>query len=292
MRRWLPRLLVALAALLGAAGFGAWRYARGGFETPRSPAELDAELRPHDRSFAPAGSGPFPAVVQLHGCGGDSAQQRDWAELFAAHGLFALAVDSYRGRGISADRVCAGRALLPVVRAADALVSLAAARRDPRVDASRIALAGWSHGASSLIELLGADPPREPLPALLPQQPSLGLDGLAGVLLVYPYCGFGVRALTWRSPVPVLMLLAEQDSLADPAPCLDLAARLREAGRPVEVKVYPGVDHGFDFRRPPADWTLRRPDAEMASRAERDALEFLRRVLGADRAELRAPRSP
>ncbi len=279
MHRWLPRILVTLVVLLGAAGFTAWRYGRGGFATPRSPAALDAELRPVDRSFAPAGQGPFPAVVQLHGCGGDPVHQRDWAELFAGQGLFALAVDSYRGRGIAAEEVCAGRALLPAVRAADALVSLAAARRDPRVDASRVALAGWSHGASSLIELLGADPPHELLPALLPHEPPLGLDGLAGVLLVYPYCGFGVRLETWRSPVPVLMLLAEQDSLADPAPCLDLAARLREAGRPVEAKLYPGVDHGFDFRKRPENWNLRQPDSEMASRAERDALEFLRRVL-------------
>jgi dienelactone hydrolase len=279
VRHWLLRYSVAAIALLGALSWIGYRYARTGFVTPRSAAALDAELRPHDRAFAPAGSGPYPAVALFHGCGGDAEHQREWGEFFAHGGFFALAVDSYAGRGISPEQVCAGRALLPAVRSADALVSLAALRRDSRSDATRIALAGWSHGASALIELLASDPPSEPPPALAPGASPLGLDGLAAVVLVYPYCGIGVRTDAWRSSVPVLMQLAERDSLADPAPCLDLVARLREADKPIELRVYPGVDHAFDHATLAANTTLAPPNREMAERARRDALDFLRRAL-------------
>lgn len=276
MRRRLRLALAGLIALLALAALVIHGYGRGWFARARSARDIAQELR--ERVFAPDAFGPFPAVVQLHGCGGDPAHQQDWAELFAHHGLLAMAVDSYSGRGIRPEAVCSGRELLPSVRAADALVSLDVARQDARVDASRLVLAGWSHGASSLIEMLEADPPRGLLPALLAGDPPLTLEGLAGVVLVYPYCGFGMRREVWHSQVPVLMLLAGRDSVADPAPCADLAGRLRDAGRPVELVVYPGVNHGFDFRKLPAGSKLA-PDAAMAARAERDVLDFLRRVL-------------
>jgi dienelactone hydrolase len=282
VRRWLLRVSILAIALAAAFAAIAYRYARTGFATPRPAAALDAELRPYDRAFAPEASAPFPAVALFHGCGGDAEHQRAWGEFFARSGFFALAVDSYAGRGLTADRVCSGRALLPAVRAADALVSLAALRREARADAARIALAGWSHGASALIELLASDPPAGNPAALARGDPPLGLEGLAAVVLVYPYCGIGVRTDAWRSEVPALFQLAERDSLADPAPCLDLVTRLREAGRPVELKLYPSVDHAFDHAQLAPDTTLAPPSAEMAERARRDALDFLRRNLGVD----------
>jgi dienelactone hydrolase len=277
VRRRLLTALGVLVVLLAAAALALHGYGRGWFVRARSADKLASELR--DRVFAPAGPGPFPAVILLHGCGGDPEHQQDWSEFFARQGLLARAIDSYSGRGISPEAVCGGRALLPAVRAADALVALDSTRRDPRVDPSRVVLVGWSHGASSLIELLEADPPHEDLPALLPRQPPLGLEGLAGVVLIYPYCGLGMRHGPWRSEVPVLMLLAERDTIADPAACLDLAAGLRGAGRPIEVAVYPGAGHGFDFRAMPANSGLPPPDPELASRAEREVLAFLHRVL-------------
>src|SRR5439155_1333115 len=48
----------------------------------------------------PAGEGPFPAVVLLHGCHGVSASTRDWAGWFRERGYVALIVDSWAARGI------------------------------------------------------------------------------------------------------------------------------------------------------------------------------------------------
>jgi len=48
--------------------------------TPGAPVSIAATL------IRPAGPGPFPAVVQLHGCAGVEAQSFRWARWLAEHG--------------------------------------------------------------------------------------------------------------------------------------------------------------------------------------------------------------
>src|SRR6266511_194461 len=60
--------------------------------TPVAPQEISATL------VRPAGEGPFPAVVQLHGCGGLQAQSYRWARWLADRGYVALVVDSFGPR--------------------------------------------------------------------------------------------------------------------------------------------------------------------------------------------------
>lgn len=48
----------------------------------------------------PQGSGPFPAVVVLHGCGGFHEDMLAWADRLRRWGYVALAVDSFGPRGI------------------------------------------------------------------------------------------------------------------------------------------------------------------------------------------------
>src|SRR5262245_17353733 len=56
--------------------------------------------------YHPEGSGPFPAVVALHGCGGVngrsgslSARHADWADRLVAAGFIVLFPDSFGSRG-------------------------------------------------------------------------------------------------------------------------------------------------------------------------------------------------
>src|SRR2546426_2939572 len=65
--------------------------------TPGAPQEISATL------VRPARVGPFPAVVQLHGCGGLEAQSYRWARWLAAHGYIALVVDSFGPRAVKGD---------------------------------------------------------------------------------------------------------------------------------------------------------------------------------------------
>ena len=103
----------------------------------------------------------MPAVVLLHGSGGVSGYVDDWARSLNCLGVATLTVDSFTGRGIDTtfmNQDALGR-LSMIIDAYRAHELLA---RHPRIDASRIALMGFS---------------RVILPARnLPADPGLGLE--------------------------------------------------------------------------------------------------------------------
>ncbi len=216
-----------------------------GCATLPRPDELQPILRPHDAVYRPAGAGRFPAVVLLHGCAGVRRKDMQWAEAFRDQGYVALVVDSLSGRGITTRedrrRICVGLDLWGSTRAGDLLASLAYVRTLPFVDPARIAVVGWSHGAWAALDFLASAPPE-------------AARGLRAVVAFYPYCGIVSRARWWglRVDVPLLLLLAEADTIVDPGPCLRLAAAQAERGRSVTTKVYPEVGHVFDWLESPA----------------------------------------
>jgi dienelactone hydrolase len=100
--------------------------------------------------FAPAGDGPFPAVVVLHGCDGVGRHYRVWARRLVAWGYVALLVDSFRPRGVTT--VCNQTMLVaPQLRAFDAFNAADYLRSLPYVRADRIGVIGFSHGGSSVL---------------------------------------------------------------------------------------------------------------------------------------------
>src|SRR3981081_1743775 len=96
------RLLSTLTSLafLAAAFAAAVRLsAPQQFDIPVSGVVL------HARLFKPDGTGPFPTVIALHGCGGLNGQAeqiqpryRDWAEQLLKAGNAVLLPDSYGSR--------------------------------------------------------------------------------------------------------------------------------------------------------------------------------------------------
>jgi dienelactone hydrolase len=229
---------VAIGIALAGVRYGWW-------VEKLEPAEISALLRPNDAVFVPEGEGPFPTVLLFHGCGGVRIAMSQWAELFRDAGYAAIVVDSMKGRGLESQDVCSGRALLGSERAGDVIASLADAKQLPFVDPEQIVLAGWSHGGWSIMDLMAMDPPKE-LPHNLASLPDGGLEGIAGIVVIYPYCGFGARASAWPRSVPAFFVLAGADSVANPAPCLAVADTLSSRGHAVQVKVYDGIDHAFD----------------------------------------------
>ena len=115
--------------------------------TPGSSQEIVATL------VRPSGEGPFPAVVQLHGCAGVEAQSYRWARWFADHGYVAMVVDSFGPRGLKGD--CREGPDEPPITARfdDAFGALRYLQSLPYVDASRIGLWGGSYGG--LLTALG-----------------------------------------------------------------------------------------------------------------------------------------
>ena len=93
----------------------------------------------------PNGSGPSPAVVLLHGCGGG---WRSWTSVGASGspnwGYVTLTVDRFGPRGIThtcSERAAGCRHMHDAYRALEFLVGLSS------VDPDRVAMAGFSQGA-------------------------------------------------------------------------------------------------------------------------------------------------
>ena len=107
----------------------------------------------------PPGKGPFPAVVYLHGSGGDRTELLVPATWMAARGVVALTLTMPADpapTGSATERLVAQRqgvvdSVVAARRAVDALQSL------PQVDRSRIGLVGWSSGARIGAILAGID---------------------------------------------------------------------------------------------------------------------------------------
>src|SRR5262249_54696937 len=55
---------------------------------------------------------------------------------------------------------------------------------------------------------------------------------------------------TYRTTVPLLMLVGGKDDWTPPAPCEDLAQGAIRAKQPVEITVYPDALHSFDGLAP------------------------------------------
>jgi dienelactone hydrolase len=126
------------------------------------------DLVAHLQVIRPDGPGPFPVVVQRHGCGGVQPLQRRYAEAARAAGVAAVILDSLAPRGIGRHEACAtvctGLRLRGGERAGDLTAILDWLDDQPWADRTRLAAAGWSHGGWSIMEALAA---RTPHPALL-----------------------------------------------------------------------------------------------------------------------------
>jgi dienelactone hydrolase len=245
---------VALLWLAVAAGNTYLRYA-GWTVLAQNPAALEAKLSPFFRITHPEGAGPFPTALLFSGCDGPQDNLDRWAEMLKEAGWAAIIVDSHGPRGlVDHERwrlVCAGQLMLGSERAGDVLVSLAAARRMEFVDPERIVLIGASHGGWAITELLVFEAARElPFGLTAPPEGSVEhpLEGVRGIILLYPYCGPANRArkVGWRFQAPVLMLLAGNDVVAPADDCLALAEAVRAQGVVVDATVFPEVTHGFD----------------------------------------------
>ncbi len=182
----------------------------------------------------PAGPGPFPAVVVLHGCGGFHADMIAWADRLRSWGYVALAVDSFGPRGIELN--CSSFAEQP----SDSFRALHYLAGQPFVRADAVAVMGFSMGGGSVL----ADLESGAIAHLHPEKFR------AGVAL-YPTCDGASGIMT----APVLVLIGQLDDWAHASACEDMAAGKSAIGTSrapgdrsmVKLIVYPGAHHGYDI---------------------------------------------
>ncbi|KAA5802423.1 prolyl oligopeptidase family serine peptidase [Alkalicaulis satelles] len=218
--------------------------------------------------------GPVPAVVLLSGCGGVRDVQDDYARAANAQGWAALIVDSHAARGIgrtgSRLLVCTGLRMRGQARADDVFAALDLLRADARIDASALALAGWSHGGWTVLDAMAS--------AEAGERGEGAFEGVRGAFVVYPYCGAIIRAR--RDPVgaafPVQPLLAGRDLIASARDCERLFTRQRSKGALIRPSIlFDQATHAFDAEDQPWDPRMRY-DADEAAEAHALFRRFLR----------------
>lgn len=203
---------------------------------PREAAGQPIERRADRPLDKPAGR--LPAIILLHGSGGLSTHEQDYAERFEEAGYATLVMDSFAARGVQ-DTVATPAAVTPWSMLVDAYRALALLQSHPRIDPARIALVGWSKGgmvadwASRMRYRKALHPEAQP--------------GFAGHVAFYPWCG-EQQVPVALTGAPMLYLVGQNDDWTGAEPCRDYAARAVAAGFPVRLHVFAGADHGFDHR--------------------------------------------
>ena len=199
--------------------------------------------------FSPAGAGPHPAIVMLHGRAGPysanvnsgctlvarsvnspcnaaalSKRHEMWGEYWAARGVVALLVDSFgpRGKAHGFGRFTHGNADRDdvnekTVRPLDAEGALAWLRTRSDVIAGSIFLQGWSNGGSTLLNVI--------------YRQGMQTTGFRAALAFYPGCGQeALLGPVLATAVPVTMFLGSEDEEVSPVICQHVAERSRNAG--------------------------------------------------------------
>jgi dienelactone hydrolase len=181
----------------------------------------------------PAGPGPFPAVLVLHGCAGLGPLEHVVVAGLAREGFVALAIDTLKPQGVT--NACEGAVKGAIrISAGYAAASLAWLAAQPDVRANELGVVGYSMGAIEILDLI------DPFAAHAPP------PGLRAAVAYYPACRARDGAST---TLPLLILDGDADDWTPSGPCQDLAKAAIAAGKTVEITTYPGATHNFNTPR-------------------------------------------
>jgi dienelactone hydrolase len=182
------------------------------------------------------GAGRLPVVVLIHGSGGMGPNVEYWVREFNAMGISTFALDGFTGRGmisVNTNQALLGRLsfVLDAYRVLDMLA------KHPRVDASRIALMGFSRGGQAA---LYASLKR------FYQMWNKSDAEFAAYIPFYPDCMTTYTSDTEVADKPIRIFHGAPDDYNPVAPCKAFVARLRGAGHDVVLTEYPNAWHAFD----------------------------------------------
>ena len=181
----------------------------------------------------------YPAVIVVHGLGGyrDSHEGYVAAELRKV-GFATLTYDSFAARGTTGAALQGSSGyLMPGI--ADAYAALRLLSAEPRIDADRVAIIGFSYGGE-VAHLAAFETLRSAL--------NPGAGRFAAHVAFYPGGNFGMIAEAGAyTGAPVLMLLGGKDENLPVAKIENYLAYARAAGAsaPIETVIYPAAYHGW-----------------------------------------------
>ena len=181
----------------------------------------------------------YPAVVVVHTIRGYSETNEGYvaAELRKS-GFATLTYDSFAARATTGSAMQGSPGYL-LAGVADAYAALRKLSSEPRIDANRIAILGFSYGGE-VAHLTAFEALRS---ALKP-----GQNRFAAHVAFYPGGNFGASAEPGAyTDSPVLMLLGGKDDNLPVTKIVDYLAYARAAGAPapIETAIYPGAYHAW-----------------------------------------------
>jgi dienelactone hydrolase len=222
---WKPICILLILILLGISSHVAAElveFKGTGTISNGEPLTLIANL------VRPNGDGPFPAVIMMHGCSGDTPYQDDWEKRFVQWGYVVLRVDSMTPRKKLTFCDLPMETIQP--RAQDAYDAKAYLMELPFVNKQKIGLVGWSHGAMAALSVVDDSTPIENRKS--PFQCAV---------LFYPYCS-GLNNLN----APLLILVGEKDDWCPPSTCKPIVAS-NNSQFEITLKIYENATHAFDW---------------------------------------------
>jgi dienelactone hydrolase len=236
---------MAFRALLLVIAAAVWANAAAA-----APEHVDipaGDLTLHGTLYRPDGPGPFPAIVALHDCGGlihrpltEAQLYAEWARLLVADGFVVLFPDSYGSRGIGSQcreqnrKVHASRE-----RVADANTARHWLQAQSYVRGEHISLLGWSSGGSAALWTIR--------PTAAPHDSS---SDFRSAVAIYPSCR-RLHDTAWSARVPTLILIGAADDWTPAAACQQMVAGAHDRSARVQIVVYPGAHHEFDWANAP-----------------------------------------
>jgi len=242
------KLINFTAALAALALLLAFALPAAAEEKVHFPSLDEGATRLDGYLFRPADEGRHPAVVFLHGCGGlfnkwgnINARERTWAAELTALGYVVLMVDSFAPRDQGEMCSLGGfRVALYLERPKDAYGALRFLQAQAFVRPDRVGVIGWSQGGGTVLLAIRADSLGRPA------EPPQG-DFRAAIAFYPASCKDESHRLPWTSGVPLLVLVGERDNWTPAEPCRSFVAGAVARGSSIEMQIYPGAYHDFDW---------------------------------------------
>jgi dienelactone hydrolase len=216
----------------------------------------------------------------MHGCAGVysfsdptkgiNSLYREWGDRLVAGGYVALLVDSFTPRQAPQNQCELPRAVVSEIkdRPLDAYAGLKFLASEPYVDASKVALLGWSQGGSSVMAAMhvGRADPVYRFKAAAAFYPGCGLRNAFG----------GVSQSTWRPYAAFMIFHGSADAVVRAGICRARVTRAQLLGATfTRIIIYRDAQHSFDAAR-----TATAPfaEADVAAKIAADAriMQFFR----------------